>query len=87
MAKAAKIYHYRVRGIGTFPIDMLRYDAAHPATEEASGLIARTLDRHVMRNQASTKLVIALTSMFPPTEGRWESFLWNVVPGSLEVRS
>ena len=64
------VYHYTVEGKGSFPIDMLRYDAAYPAREEDSYQIA--YDERGLRK-------VNLTSYFAPTPGRWESFMWRVL--------
>jgi len=62
-------YQYTVRGSGTFPIDMLRYDAAYPAGRE-------TVDGLAPSNYAKRK--VRLISYHPPTADRWKSFGWTV---------
>lgn len=62
-------YRYRVTGSGTFPLDMLGYDAAYPANSEAvSGM------SHREREQRTVELI----SYHRPTEDRWRSFGWLV---------
>ncbi len=79
--KATKrwIYLYRatVKGSGTFPLDMLRYDRACPATERDSGL---------MEAEGVREVDVLVHSVNPrkyerdvPTVARWESFGWKVV--------
>ena len=65
--------HYTVEGSGTFPIDMLRYDRATPATESDSSLIESTF---LPRNRANH--VVRVQANEPLTVARWESFGWKV---------
>ena len=68
-----ELYRYRVSGTGHFPIDMLRYDCAYPASPEAVsaiGAVSRTA--HVDRR------TVELRSHHPPTRDRWASFGWLV---------
>lgn len=62
-----KLYHYDVTGGGTFPLDMLRHDAAWPRTSDD----VLTMDKRDHRT-------IKLTSIREPTLGRWSSFMWRV---------
>lgn len=74
-------YEYKVRGVGGFPIDMLRYDHAIPATEQDSVQISASLGTHFMGEPARTARIVSLISDFPPTPARWASFGWQVEPG------
>jgi hypothetical protein len=65
---------YKVRGALPFPIDMLRYDSAWPASEEDSHIIEASL-RHDIYG-ASEVVVCARRDL---TVGRWEPFGWKVV--------
>jgi hypothetical protein len=58
-----------VEGSGRFPIDMLRYDSAVPASEIDSGEIDRI---DVCR-------IIGLVSPHHPTRERWQSFGWKIL--------
>lgn len=69
-----KLYEYTVRGTGTFPIDMLRYDKGSPRSESDSSLIESTFHP---RNTALHDVRISGTRA--PTIGRWESFGWKIV--------
>ena len=61
-------YRYTVRGSGTFPTDMLRYDAAYPSRAESiDGLRPSPESR-----------TVELSSYKRPTEDRWRSFGWLV---------
>lgn len=69
-----------VEGRGSFPVDMLRYDACIPATESDANIIASsqydpdptTPTRVQLRRFAASKAS-------RPTDGRWSSFGWQVV--------
>ena len=71
---ARKLVEFTVEGTAPFPIDMLRYDSAFPATESDSALI----DRH---QYDGSKVQVKLQSygFGVPTIGRWESFLWKII--------
>lgn len=64
-----------VMGTGQFPVDMLRYDACWPASEEDSGIIASTFSSfgswrvHVRRRPLEKR-----KDKNYWTVGRWKSF-------------
>ncbi len=76
---------YTVRGVGDFPIDMMRYDNSHPFSEEDSHKIERSftegegetpsdpirLCRWVEDQQAA--------NYWSAHRQRWQSFGWEVV--------
>ena len=70
--------HYtvlKVEGRGTFPVDMLRYDACHPATEEDALRIRATHDEVAkwvifVKKYTSPKFAKGAVWSTP----RWESF-------------
>lgn len=64
---------YTVYGGGQFPLDMLRYDCAWPATQEDVAAI----DYHADRGRRS----VVLNSYSEPTVARWNSFMWSVKDG------
>ena len=66
-------YRYKVTGTGDFPIDMLRYDHAYPATSEAVSAMGSS--RLEDRSQQRT---VDLCSYRWPTPDRWRSFGWLV---------
>jgi len=80
------IYHstFVVRGRGFFPLDMLRYDGCHPAFEIDSTRITQEDDTEprdvTVRRTFGTR---SERKAWAPTEGRWRSFGWGVVPFSL----
>lgn len=63
---------FTVRGRGTFPFDMLRYDTCHPATAEDAIKLGEK-DLRVVRLTMQTRTKIRV-----PTEDRWTSFGWTV---------
>ena len=65
---AIKMIRYKVEGAGEFPVDMLRFDQAHPYNESDSYLCG---DAHVRRTIEIEGLRC--------TPRRWESFMWKVV--------
>ena len=65
----AKYVEFTVEGAGTFPFDMLRYDACYPRTGADSTKLEPT---------ETDKRHLVLVSRFEPTRERWESFGWNV---------
>ena len=73
-ARPRQSYIYYVSGVGSFPMDMLRYDAAWPADSEAANEMV--LDQ--FNHQASAVRSIKLCSYREPTIARWQSFLWSV---------
>jgi hypothetical protein len=64
-----KTYVFTVRGSGSFPLDMLRYDKCWPVSGES------------VNNMDSSSMGIArtvwLASTRHPTNERWTSFDWN----------
>jgi len=82
----ATTYRYTtwVKGTSNFPLDMLRYDCAWPASQEDVTKIATSIDARVMaayaeREGSVRSFVIGIVSNRPPTAGRWRSFGWEVV--------
>jgi hypothetical protein len=61
-----------VTGWGQFPIDMLRYDRATPASEGDSAAITNSF------NRPRGAITVNLLCPRPPTQGRWESFGFRV---------
>jgi hypothetical protein len=71
--KALTQYRFVVAGHGAFPLDMLRYDRATPATETDSHIILQQVI-----TSAQANVTIALLGPKPPTEPRWSSYGWRV---------
>lgn len=64
-----------VKGIGRFPVDMLRYDCAFPRTGEDAIKIEQAVSGELRKWEIS----LCSESRNAPTIGRWESFLSSVV--------
>lgn len=67
-----KLHSYDVRGRGTFPTDMLRYDCCWPCTE--AGALYIIVSVHYPEES-----LIRIVSYKPPTIARWKSFGWTVL--------
>lgn len=87
MAKAKKDaqQQFTVRGRGEFPIDMLRYDRATPATEQDSGVIIRSFRNLRIGDSGPHEVRVSAPRM---TYARWQSFGWTVddAPGTTSIR-
>lgn len=69
-----KMNRYKVAGPVPFPVDMLRYDEAWPATQEASQTIGSG-------ERGAGRIEVELCSYKAvPTPARWKSHQWEVVP-------
>lgn len=73
---------FEVRGTIDFPIDMLRYDCAAPATgEDVSKIMADVYGGHGVR----VARIVTLRRFYPvggnpnPEAARWASFGWEVI--------
>jgi hypothetical protein len=77
------IWHARVKGLGDFPLDMLRYDGAWPRTEMDTGVIAATMYGRGgprLSREERDNLVVEITGTSPGGPScRWPSFMWRVV--------
>ena len=73
-ARQPKQWTFEVEGNRPFPIDMLRYDGARPATSLSSKSIEQTFTA-----ERITRTIRLVTDYHAPTEGRWASFGWPVV--------
>lgn len=60
-----------VRGTGTFPFDMLRYDNAWPSGQDDAAAMYPHRDRERGRRE------IKLCTLYSFTPDRWHSFGWN----------
>jgi hypothetical protein len=66
-------FRYVVEGVGEFPLDMLRYDNAWPATTlDVASMATESLFNATLRRQ------VVIHSYRAPTLARWESFGWRV---------
>ena len=69
------IHWFTVTGSGDFPIDMLRYDMAWPATSDEAEKIFG-VEGHRSLRKRSIRMGCAMHE--GPTIGRWSSFGWTV---------
>lgn len=73
-AQRLYVFEFTVRGRGEFPIDMLRYDQCCPKSQDdVRTMVDRLTEREV-------RLRMFSGSREGPTEERWASFGWPVVP-------
>jgi len=73
-----------VEGGGYFPLDMLRYDMCYPYSQED----AAAIDSSEFKPIRQVKLArIVRNKNIRPTEDRWSSFGWTVLPQSIELFS
>ena len=68
MSKPKRTYQYYVGGHFTFPDDMLRYDQAK---------IVEVVQERTLRPKRKPGIWL-IESPYPPTVGRWQSFLYSV---------
>lgn len=73
-----KLYTFDVKGVATFPLDMLRFDACWPARQDDASTIGWLFSPRRNKEVAETH-VIRLTGVQTPTAARWESFGWRVI--------
>lgn len=88
-------YTYEVVGRVEFPMDMLRYDGAHPARSEDAAAIyhsffsndgktAGEAQGSAPRGEDNKAVRVRLIGIRPPTQARWGSFVWSVDVGTLK---
>ena len=67
-----------------FPIDMLRYDSAFPASEQDSGKIINNIAHHLGGGEMIKVARYVDSKASKPTIERWESF--NCLIRNIEIR-
>ena len=72
-------YIYYVVGAVAFPVDMLRYDAAHPAGKADAHLIEASIRSHGDHDA----ILVEVIGDRLPTAGRWHSCGWRPVAGTV----
>ena len=75
----SKPYRFTVGSHYPFPVDMLRYDACYPSTSEDASTISESLRRE-RDAEGNRYRQVTLVGPRAPTVGRWQSFLWQIVP-------
>lgn len=77
-----KLRTAKIRGLGPFPIEMLRYDSCWPMTEADSALVSRTFEcRTEPWEIMVTGHIVWRTGW---TVERWRSFLVVCEPGEVK---
>jgi hypothetical protein len=72
--------HFTVKGRGEFPVDMLRYDEAKPATPGDQALVSSHTDPYTDSSEEITvNLVISGAEFRTPSADRWKTFGWEVL--------
>lgn len=77
-----KIQKYQVKGSSRFPLDMLRFERCCPYKQEDVSLIDPT--SNCLFDERIVELIRHVSCKQDiPCPGRWISFGWEVVPGSI----
>lgn len=76
MPKKQTEWRFIVKGTGRFPIDMLRYDGAFPASSSDAVLIASAVKGGARRGNEFK--ITLISKSHAPTSARWQSFGWFV---------
>lgn len=70
---------FTVEGSGSFPIDMLRYDACWPATQADVSTVESSFLSVRLRGPGPRKVTVETNGARRPTRDRWASFGWAVI--------
>lgn len=80
----AKTTEWTVSGTLMFPIDMLRYDACYPVSQEDAANLEEALRPVRLRANPLGRITVKLRSQIGgPTPERWASFSWYVARDSV----
>jgi hypothetical protein len=82
LERVEPVTRWVVVGSLPFPIDMLRYDSAWPASESSSSLIERTI-----RCDTDGPVQVVICTRRRLTVSRWESRGWKVLRQTSELES
>ena len=66
---------FTVEGVGRFPVDMLRYEQAYPASEADAG----QADFHDDQLPRRRRVRVCAHYAGAPSRERWQSFNWKVI--------
>ena len=89
--KSYRRVQFTVRGTGSFPLDMLRYDQCHVAHPRSQELIdeatwrSKEYEVQLESYRPSWNRQDLIKAKLYPTFERWKSFGWHVVEGSVEM--
>lgn len=75
---------FKVKGSGYFPFDMLRYDSCTPSSSQD----AAELSWHSFKDDEPRIVKLQCNhegKEWTPTEARWRSFGWTVLPDSIRT--
>jgi hypothetical protein len=74
-----KVVRFTVRGRGTFPVDMLRYDCCYPTSSDgACSILTHYTDSEYNKERKVELSMVVEHKNQRPTEARWISFGWTV---------
>ena len=81
------VFSFQVTGQLDFPVDMLRHDACFPYSQVDVANITIKQFPYASKEEARATPTITLihrdsVARWMPTEDRWASFGWPVLPGS-----
>ena len=79
-----KLIRFKVSGSFRVPLDMLRHDACWPVDTIAATRLENSFDTRNPRGYEVELAHWAPNSNWQPTEGRWASFGWYVIKGSVD---
>ena len=90
MKRKYAAFKFSVRGSGEFPLDMLRYAACHPNTQEDAWKIEAQGIGFDLTKVREVELVgyqgipLSPNAIAAHTSARWASFGWTVVADSIQ---
>lgn len=71
-------FAFTVSGESPFPLDMLRYESAYPASSLDATAITDSLARTEPNKRRAINLLTTRDKNWLPTQARWRSFGWRV---------
>lgn len=76
------VQKFKVKGTGQFPLDMLRYERCWPAD---SDMVLELVPPHTKEERVVELCRHVDFKKELPTAGRWQSYRWQVVEGSVKT--
>lgn len=71
-------FGFTVSGQSCFPLDMLRYEGAYPASSTDAAEITESVARNDPQRRRVINLMTTRDKDWLPTQARWKSFGWRV---------